>query len=385
MTGARRGAGGRANPYGQDGHNPWGARVGSCAAREIRGRRCVYHAAMAAKKRKSAASAGAESPKKPRRKPKIEPGSLGLTALESANGEPPGPSRALAQKVESEGGAVLSHYREPLGGHWVLLAALPIERVEPTPYQRELSKAHAEKLVKVIPKVGRFLDPIIAVPHEGGFVTPNGMHRLSAMRSLGAKAITALIVPEHEVAFRILALNTEKAHNLRDKALEVIRMLRALAADPASAARHETEFTLEFEQPALIPLGICYEQNGRFSGGAYMPVVSRCEAFRDEALPACLALREERAQKLLALDKLVNEAVARLKESGFASGYLKPVVVARINPLRFMKAKDGEPVQAYFDKTLERMMEGARKFDPSKVKAADIALAAAMGGGSDEG
>jgi hypothetical protein len=30
------------------------------------------------------------------------------------------------------------------------------------------------------------------------------------------------------------------------------------------------------------------------------------------------------------------------------------------------------------------MMEGARKFDPSKVKAADIALAASMGAG-DEG
>ena len=339
---------------------------------------------MAAKKRTTAATA-ADSAKKPRRKAKVEPASLGLTAVESASGEPPEPSQSLAQKVESEGGAVLSHYREPLGGHWVLLAALPIDRVQPTPYQRELSKAHAEKLVKVIPKVGRFLDPIIAVPHAGGFITPNGMHRLSAMRSLGAKAITALIVPEHEIAFRILALNTEKAHNLRDKALEVIRMLRALVADPASARRHETDFTLEFEQPALIPLGICYEQNGRFSGGAYMPVVSRCEMFRDETLPACLALREQRAEKLLALDQLVNAAVARLKESGFASGYLKPVVVARINPLRFVKPKDGAPVQADFDKTLERMMAGADKFDPSKVKASDIALAAAMGGAGEEG
>jgi ParB family chromosome partitioning protein len=339
---------------------------------------------MAAKKRKAAAPKEPSARKPAQRKPKVEPASVGLSASESASGEPPAALRALADKVEAEGGAVLARYREPLGGHWVLFVALPIDRVEPTPYQRELSKAHADKLVKVIPKVERFLDPIIAVPHEGGFVTPNGMHRLTAMRKLGAKAITALIVPEHEVAFRILALNTEKAHNLRDKALEVIRMLRALVEDAASAARLETEFTLEFEQPALITLGACYEQNGRFSGGAYMPVVSRCESFHEAPLSDGLALREARAEKLLALDQLVNAAVARLKESGFASGYLKPVVVARINPLRFLKPKDGEPVQADFDKTVDKMMEGARKFDPSKVKASDIALAAAMGGGSEE-
>jgi ParB family chromosome partitioning protein len=235
----------------------------------------------------------------------------------------------------------------------------------------------------VIPKVGRFLDPIVAVPDGDGFITPNGMHRLTAMRALGAKAITALVVPEREVAFRILALNTEKAHNLRDKAFEVIRMLRALVADPASAERHESEFGLEFEQPALLTLGICYEQNGRFSGGAYMPVVSRCEAFMDEPLADCLAQREQRAEQLLALDTLVAAAVERLKESGFTSGYLKPIVVARINPLRFVKAKPGEPVRGDFDKTIERMMEGARKFDPSKVKAADIALAASMGAGDE--
>lgn len=54
-------------------------------------------------------------------------------------------------------------------------------------------------------------------------------------------------------------------------------------------------------------------------------------------------------------------------------------MVARINPLRFIKAKPNEPARADFDKTIARMMEGARKFDPSKVKASDVALAASMG------
>jgi ParB family chromosome partitioning protein len=336
---------------------------------------------MASKKQRTPAAE--KSPPKRKRKAKVEAGSVGLSAAECGAQTGANALDALSEQIRAAGGAVLARYREPLGGHWVVFAALPIDKVERTPFQRELSKAHAERLGNVIPKVGRFLDPIVAVPDGDGFITPNGMHRLTAMRALGAKAITALVVPEREVAFRILALNTEKAHNLRDKAFEVIRMLRALVADAASARRHESEFGLEFEQPALLTLGVCYEQNGRFSGGAYMPVVSRCEAFLDEPLADCLALREQRAEKLLALDKLVGAAVERLKESGFNSGYLKPIVVARINPLRFVKAKPGEPVRGDFDKTIERMTEGARKFDPSKVKASDIALAAAMGAGDE--
>jgi ParB family chromosome partitioning protein len=223
---------------------------------------------------------------KPTRKKKTKPeaGSVGLTAQECAELALPAEHGALAQRIESAGGRVLSAYREPLSGYWVLLSALPIERVKPTPYQRELSKTHAQRLSDVILKVGRFLDPVVAVAAEDGFITPNGMHRLTAMSALGAKAIIALVVPEPEVAYRILALNTEKAHTLRDKALEVVRMAHALADDP----RHETELTLEFEQPSLLTLGLCYEQNGRFSGGAYLPVVSRCESFCDAPLSETL-------------------------------------------------------------------------------------------------
>ena len=205
--------------------------------------------------------------------------------------------------------APLASYREPFGGHWVVFASLPIDKVDPTPYQRELSKAHAERLAGVIPKVGRFLDPVIAVVDGDKFITPNGMHRLNAMRTLGAKAITALVLPEPEIAFRILALNTEKAHNLRDKALEVVRMARALVADPAQAKRPETDFALEFENAAFLTIGFCYEKNGRFSGGAYQSVVSRCDALREQPLIKTLPEREELAAQLLDLDEHVNEAV----------------------------------------------------------------------------
>ncbi len=331
---------------------------------------------MARAKKDPAAPKKAASPRK--RKVKAEAGSVGLTADEVASGSPPGEVEELTSKIEAAGGKTLAAYREPLGGHWVALAALPLDKVKPTPYQRELSKAHAERLAAVIPKVGRFLDPVIAVPDGDGFITPNGMHRLAALGQLGAKTVIALVMPEPEIAFRILALNTEKAHNLKDKALEVIRMARAIAeADD----RSESEVSFELEQPALVTIGICYEKNARFSGGAYNSVVSKCESFSTDPMTKSLKMREAHADKLLELDELVAKAVAKLKEAGWTSGYLKPIVVARINPLRF--AKMGKDDRADFDKTLDKMIEGAKKFDATKVKAQDIALAAAVGGGDD--
>lgn len=326
--------------------------------------------------------AKAQAPKKqatPRKKKvRAEAGSVGLTADEVASGSPTAEVGKVRKLIEDAGGHVLTAYREPFGGHWVALAALPLDKVKPTPYQRELSKAHAERLATVIPKVGRFLDPVIAVPDNGIFISPNGMHRLSALTSLGAKTTIALVIPEPEIAFRILALNTEKAHNLKDKALEVIRMARAIAAD---GKRSEADVAFELEQASLVTLGICYEKNARFSGGAYNSVVSRTETFSTEPMAKSLPMREAHAEKLLELDLAVTAAVAKLKEAGFTSGYLKPIVVARVNPLRFVKpGKDDRPD---FDKTIDKMIEGAKKFDPSKVRAQDVAIAAAVGGGEE--
>jgi ParB family chromosome partitioning protein len=288
----------------------------------------------------------------------------------------------LEKLIEEAGGQTLAAYREPFGGNWVAFAALPLDKVKPTPYQRELSKTHADRLAAVIPKVGRFLDPVIAVPDGDMFISPNGMHRLQALTSLGAKTVIALVMPEPEIAFRILALNTEKAHTLKDKAIEVIRMARAIAADPKRAGQSENDVAFELEQASLVTLGVCYEKNARFSGGAYNSVVSKTEAFSTDPMKKSLTLREAHADKLLELDEAVAEAVNRLKASGFTSGYLKPIVVARVNPLRF--AKPGkDDARPDFDKTIDKMIEGAKKFDPSKVKAQDVAIAAAVGG-SDE-
>jgi len=273
----------------------------------------------------------------------------------------------VVDRVKHEGGVVLAAYRDPLGGHSLVLAVLPIDRIQPTPFQRDLSEAHHKRLAGVIEKTGRFLDPVIAVPAPNdGFWTPNGLHRLEAMRRLGARSITALIVPEREVARQILALNTEKAHNLKERALEVIRIAKGLVEE--SPNEPESSFAFYLEDASLETLGLAYEQKPKFGGGAYHPVLRRVETFSDESVRAAMKTHERRAALLLELEEQVAAVVAKLKQRGLQSPYLRSFVVARINPLRWIQ---GEFPPA--EKVLQTMRDRAARFNTEKVKPQDPA------------
>ena len=300
---------------------------------------------------------------------------MGLTPAEAAVVSDPGLD-ALAAQVEKDGGSVLGRYRDPFGGTPLLLVALPTDRVEPTPYQRDPSDAHVKRLMGVIETIGRFLDPIIAV-HEGGqYLTPNGNHRLQALKKLGVKTVTSLLVPDATVAFKILALNTEKAHNLREKSLETTRMARALAK-MRDGDEPESAFAFEFEQPAFLTLGRCYEERPRLSGGAYQSILRRVDTFLDEPMSQAIKERERRAKKILKLDDAVSAAVEKLKAKGLTSPYLKPFVVSRVNYTRFSKAASFD-----FDETLDKIIASAAKFNADRVRQEDVAKSS--GGPADE-
>ena len=298
-----------------------------------------------------------------RRGVKLRPTELGPRELSLSERTPE--LSALVAAVEADGGAVLSVYREPLGGHPLLFTALPVEKVERTPFQRDVSDPHVRRLTLAMDKTRRYLDPIIAVREGDKYLTPNGGHRLTALKELGAKSVLALLVPEKEVAYQILALNIEKAHNLRERALEVVRMYRDLSGGPDP---REVELSLEFEEPALATLGFAYEERGRLSGSVYAPILRRVDGWLDKRLSVGVLERQRRARVLLSFDDAVTAAVARLKEKGFDSPYLKNFVVARVNPLRFMKGS-APP----YDELFETMTKRASGLDPSRVKGEDVA------------
>ena len=124
----------------------------------------------------------------------------------------------------------------------------------------------------------------------------------------------------------------------------------------------EETYALEFEEPAFITLGLCYEERPRFSGGAYNPVLKRVDEFLKKPTRAAIDLRRERAKTLLALDDQIIEQVEALKAKGLTSPYLKSFVVARVNPIRF-RPKDAEPLS--FDEALGRMATATAKFNPA--------------------
>ena len=257
-----------------------------------------------------------------------------------------------------------------------MIAALPIDAVEPTPFQRPLSPTHAKRLAQKIDESGAFLDPLIVVEgRQGRFWTPNGRHRLAAAKVIGLSSVTALVSADPSLAYKILALNTEKPHNLRDRSLEVIRMARDLA-DTHPRTR-ETDYAQEFEEAAYLTLGMIYEEEGRFAGSAYHPFLRRVDKFSSRTLRVSLRQREGWAARLKEIEIEVRALVEELRKRRFRSPYLRTLVVARINPVRSAARGRRSPAPSMeIGAALTKMLAAARRFDPSTVREGDLALLA---------
>ena len=285
---------------------------------------------------------------------------------------PPGSVDALAARVEEDGGRALAVYREPVGGHWQIFVLLPIDKVAPTPYQRDVSPTHAKRLQEMIKKIDRFVDPIVVVsPRPGVYWTPNGHHRLKVLQKLKADWVPAILIPEADVAFQILALNTEKAHNLKEKSLEVIRMYRGLLEEQPK--KGEQDYAFQFEAAHLVTLGLLYEANKRFAGGAFAPILRRVDSFLPGTFPKTLPVREERAAAVRAADEALAGVVDQLKKRGIRHPFVKNYVLARTTPLsRARKTLPG------FDQTFQKLTAAIEAFDVSAVRYQDVQRSAIM-------
>jgi ParB family chromosome partitioning protein len=285
---------------------------------------------------------------------------------------PPASLVALAEQIERDGGRALALYQDPVGEHWQIFCLLPMASVDATPYQRDLSPTHVKRLTDVVKKVDRFVDPIVAMsPKSGVYWTPNGNHRRVVLQKLKADLVPAILVPEPEVAFLILALNTEKAHNLKEKSLEVIRMYRGLAEESPSAT--EEDFAFQFEAPHFITLGLLYEANKRFAGGAFAPILRRVDKFLRGGLAKALEERRERADLVRATDEALALVVAKLKKRGISHPYVKNYVLARTTPLT--RARKTLPP---FEQAFRKLLDNLDAFDVAKVRYDDIQRTAIM-------
>lgn len=272
----------------------------------------------------------------------------------------------LIARIEADGGHVLAAYQEPVGEHWQAFCLLPVAKVEPTPYQRDLSPTHAKRLQETIRKVDRFVDPVVVVsPGPGRYWTPNGHHRLTALKKLKADWVPAIAIPDTELAFQILALNTEKAHNLKEKSLEVVRMYRGLCEE--QPRRGETDYAFQFESPHFITLGQIYEENRRFAGGAFAPILKRVDKFLEGSFAKSRQEREARGTAVQAADAALARAVAQLKKRGINHPFVKNYVLARTTPLTRQRK-----TLPSFATTFSRLRANIEAFDVSKVRYEDV-------------
>ena len=170
------------------------------------------------------------------------------------------------------------------------------------------------------------------------------------------------------MAFQVLALNTEKAHNLKEKSLEVIRMYRGAQAEQPTST--EEDWAFQFESAHLITLGLLYEQNKRFAGGAFAPILRRVDKFLKVGLRKGL---EERAGLVRAADETLAGVVAKIKKRGINHPYVKNYVLARTTPLT--RARKTLPS---FEQTFKKLKDNLEEFDVAKVRYDEIQRSAIM-------
>jgi len=286
--------------------------------------------------------------------------------------DPPRSVRALAEQVAEDGGVALAAYQEPVGKNWQLFAILPLALVKPTPYQRDISKAHLERLRKVIARLDRFVDPVVAVRGtDGTYWTPNGNHRRTVLEKMKVATIPVILLADPEVAFQILALNTEKAHNLKEKSLEVIRMYRGLLE--REGRKPEDSFAFQFEEAHYATLGLLYEAHPRFAGGAFGSILRRVDRFLKEPISAAYKERERRAAIVDKASAVLDRQVEKVKRRGIRHPFVKNFILARCNPLT--RARKTLPT---FNTALVRLTENLEKFDAEAVRYDDVARAGVM-------
>lgn len=276
----------------------------------------------------------------------------------------------LARRIERDGGSVLAAYREPVGRGWQLFAILPLAKVDATPFQRKPSATHVKRLTEVIGRLERFIDPIVVVAAEDGrYWTPNGNHRRIALEITKAKEIPAIVIPEAEIQYQILALNTERAHNLRERCHEVIGMYRDILM--RDDTRRESEFAFQFQEAYFITLGLVYEANGRFAGSAYAPILRRVDKFLRSSLRNAYPQREARRDAVIAVDQVMVGIVEALKARGVRHPFVRAFVLARCNPLT--RARKNVPD---FEETFAKLRKSLERFDTGRVRLDHVAGAA---------
>ena len=274
----------------------------------------------------------------------------------------------MTERVTADRGTVLAAFREPVGGHWHLFCLLPLEKVAPTPYQRDLSPTHVKRLHDAVKKIDRFVDPIVVrLPEPGVYWTPNGHHRLEALQKLKAELDARHPDPRGRGGLP----DPRPQHGEGPQPQGEVAGGHPHVPRPARrASRRRARRTTPSSSrpPHLVTLGLLYEQNKRFAGGAFAPhppARGRVPArhFRAKTLPQ----REARAET-------VARRRRRARGGRWTSSKARhpPPVREELRARPHHAPVAGAQDVPSFDQALDKLLANIEGLDVAKVRYDDV-------------
>jgi ParB family chromosome partitioning protein len=263
---------------------------------------------------------------------------------------------------KKETGEDIITYKEPISGKTLEFKILKIDEIDIHSYERSISEEHLRKLMTAISKVGVYLDPITVFKDKSGkYYVLNGQHRLLAMKKLGFEEIPAIIFDDPEIAKNIIALNTEKAPDIRDMAKEsktiYMEYVENFPDEPESVAGRYIE-------AYYVTCGFAYEKMERFGGSVFESLMKKVDLFTEERFADAVKMREERAERLITLYQKIIELEKQLKEQDIWHPFIRKEIFSHINPYKRLRV-----IPDTFDEVVDKLMTNLENLDVESFRA----------------
>jgi len=228
-------------------------------------------------------------------------------------------------------------------------------------HQRKPRASHLKAIGSSIERIG-FITPLVVVQRDGRYVIIDGQHRFQAAVDLGVKEFPVVVVPE-KLARRMMSLNIEKDLNIKERCQIALSIYREFLEESPTTKEDDGEITDTVEKAHYVTLGLAYEGKGQLAGGAFEPILKKCDTFENKALTDAYPMREDRAQQVLEAAKLVKAVEDAMKENGLWHQAARYQIVAAADPAK--RARKPQAFDTAFKKFLKKLEELAES--PQKV------------------
>ena len=221
----------------------------------------------------------------------------------------------------------LGTFIDPVKGREFPIMSIPIEKLEPSPYQREVSKSLKDNLEMSISKLG-FLSIPLAVQNEDKYYLIDGMHRVEALKNLVGEGIEVpcIVLPPEKEFLYCLDFNVEKAPNIKEKSKQIYKMYMDEVENNPNVL--EKDLASLFEIGYYVTCGVALEEEDpKFSPSCFENILKKVDTmFLELPIYQAYKERQKRARILVKTYEKVNK---RFYELGLRNYFLKSAIVAK--------------------------------------------------------